>query len=303
MSNLTAVNRYAQLLKEQGHYVITVEGVDWYEYSGFMMPAYLPHRFPEIGDDLAKQVVRISGKPFARWARKYGQVENTAWWWVVRRGKYSMQQCSSKTRNQIRRGYKNFHAKKIEPDEILDHGYNICQKAVQRYKKDIFLPSQQGFERKVQAARRFTDSFEFFGVYQDRQLVGFAENYIQDGGVFWESIWYEPRSLSEYCSYALIDTMLNYYLNERMVDYVMDGCRSIHHKTNIQDFLIRKFGFAKEYALLQIAYSPLMKTAVNLTYPLRSPLSFLGQRSRSSLLDKVNAMLLQEHIRKCCLAK
>lgn len=34
-------NRYAQLLKEQGNYVVSVKGVDWREYSGFIMLAYL----------------------------------------------------------------------------------------------------------------------------------------------------------------------------------------------------------------------------------------------------------------------
>jgi hypothetical protein len=44
----TPDNRYAQFLKEQGGYLVTVEGVDWYGYNRFMIPAYLPHCCPNI---------------------------------------------------------------------------------------------------------------------------------------------------------------------------------------------------------------------------------------------------------------
>ena len=41
-------NEYARFLKEMGNYVITVDGVDWYLYNGFIMPAHLPHCCPPI---------------------------------------------------------------------------------------------------------------------------------------------------------------------------------------------------------------------------------------------------------------
>ena len=40
-------NAYALWLEEQGDYVVTVKGVDWYDYGGFMVPAYLPYRYPK----------------------------------------------------------------------------------------------------------------------------------------------------------------------------------------------------------------------------------------------------------------
>ena len=51
----TRNNTYAQLLEKQSCYVINVDGVDWYHYSGFMMPAYLPHCVPAISEEIARK--------------------------------------------------------------------------------------------------------------------------------------------------------------------------------------------------------------------------------------------------------
>ena len=59
----TKENRYALFLKESNHYVITVNGIDWYDYQGFMVPAYLPHSIPEISRDVANSPLVIVDWP------------------------------------------------------------------------------------------------------------------------------------------------------------------------------------------------------------------------------------------------
>ncbi len=82
-------NRYAQFLKEQDGYLVTVEGVDWYEYSGFMVPAYLPHCCLGITAEIVEEVLRISGRPFVRWDSRFGKVEGSEWWYVLKRGRWA----------------------------------------------------------------------------------------------------------------------------------------------------------------------------------------------------------------------
>ncbi|MDD5458673.1 MAG: hypothetical protein PHF37_04710 [Phycisphaerae bacterium] len=115
-----------------------------------------------------------------------------------------------------------------------------------------------------------------------------------------ESIWYDPSYLRSYSSYVFIQGVLEYYINQRNFKYVLDGSRSIHHKTNVQDFLIDVFGFTKEYANLNIAYSNLFGSIVKMAYPFRNIFEKISNSTNLSLIDNVNAVLKQEYIRRCC---
>jgi len=293
-------NIYAQLLREQGKYVITVEGVDWYEYQGFMVSAYLPHCCPVIRRELADKVLRISGKPFVRWDSGFGQVKNGQWWYVVRKEPWSLEQCSGNTRSKIRRGRKRLFARVITPEEVLKWGYEVCRKAATRYEKSGFVPPRDVYEKKIQAVGHVGGVLEFFGVFFDKQLVGYSENYIQNNAAFWESIWYHPEFLPKYSSYVLLDEMLNYYLNNRKLLYVSDGSRSIYHKTQVQDFLIKVFGFTKVYAVLNVAYSTKFAIGMHMAYPFKRLVWHLCGHYTNSTLHKVGAVLKQEYIKRAC---
>jgi hypothetical protein len=83
---MASKNEYARFLMEAGNYVITVDGIDWYLYNGFIMPAYLPHCCPLITNEIAEKTLNIAGKPFARWDTKFGQTEKGEWWYILKRG-------------------------------------------------------------------------------------------------------------------------------------------------------------------------------------------------------------------------
>ena len=89
-------NKYAQLLKEQGNYVITTDGVDWYDYQGFMIPAYLPHCVPKISKDTARKVLKISARPFVRWDTEFAKTENSQWWYILKRGHWRIEDIKNK---------------------------------------------------------------------------------------------------------------------------------------------------------------------------------------------------------------
>jgi len=293
-------NAFSQLLTEQGRYVIRVDGVDWYNYSGFMVPAYLPHCCPTITQETALNVLRESGRPFVRWDSQFGKAKGGEWWYVIRKGTWSLRQCSANTRSKIRRGCKWLYARPLTVEEVLQTGYDVCIKAEKRHAITGSVLSRELYERKIQAAASVVGTLEFFGVFSGDKLVAYSENYIQNKAAFWESIWYDPEFLPKYSSYVLVDAMLNYYLNERKFVYVSDGSRSIYHRTQVQNFLMTVFGFTKEYAILSVLYAGMFKAVVNMVYPFRYIVWFVSDRCSSDLIDRAGAVLRQEYIRKAC---
>ena len=117
---------------------------------------------------------------------------------------------------------------------------------------------------------------------------------IESNSCNYSTIKFHPKYLRLYSSYALFYTMNYYYLNEMKFRYVNDGARNLVHKTNIQDFLITKFGFRKAYCKLHIQYNLFLKFLVMLIYPLR----FVFYRFNNKFAVKITSLLVQEEIRR-----
>jgi len=294
-------NTYAHLLKEQGNYVITVEDTDWYDYGGFMLPAYLPHCCPEIMPDIAREVVKRSGKAFARWDTKFGQVEDSEWWYVLKRGPWAIEKVRDKKKRwMIRQGKKHFSVRPLTSDEVISKCPKVAQLAAARYKGRTNVESQADLEKRVHAGQTVPGVLEYIGCFNEDTLVSYSENYIQDNAVWLAIIRHDPAFLNEYSSYGLMDGILDYYLNEQKMEYVLDGCRSIHHRTEFQEHLEKVFGFTKGYAILNVEYSKKFRLLVNMTYPFKNVVWFLCNKWVNNFSDNVSAVLRQEYIRRAC---
>jgi len=295
-------NKYAQLLKEQNNYVITVDGVDWYDYGGFMMPAYLSHCCPNITTEIAEKVLRISGRPFVRWDAQFGEVENSEWWYVLKRRPWSIENVKNKKKRwMIRQGKKRFSVRPLTSDEVLEKCPNVAQLATVRYKGRAEIETSEILEERLKAADKVPGVLEYLGCFHhEDQLASFSENYIQNNGVWLANMRHDPGFLSKYSSYGFLDGILDYYLNQKKMDYVLDGCRSIHHRTKFQEHLIKVFGFSKEYASLNLVYSTKFKIAVTMAYPFRKAIWFLCDKWINGFTDNVGAVLKQEYIRRSC---
>jgi hypothetical protein len=294
-------NSYGQFLKEISETVICIDGVDWFEYSGFMMPAYLPHCRPEIIADMAHTVVRLSGRPFARWDAEFGRQIPGDWWYVLKRGKWSIDSIPDKKKRwRIRQGQKNFTVRPLTMEEALRICPSVAQKAAARYTGDFEAETPVTLEKRIGAAKKVPGVLEYVGCFHEDTLVSFSENHIQDNAVFLANIRHDPAFLNKYSSCGLINGILEYYLNEKQFDYVLDGCRSIYHETQFQDHLINIFGFTKEYALLQVAYSGVFGTAVALAYPFRSIVKAIANKTSHAFIGKIHGILTQEYIQRRC---
>ncbi|MGY6629516.1 MAG: hypothetical protein ACXIUL_00775 [Wenzhouxiangella sp.] len=293
-------DRYADMLEACGYIVHRINGLNWFEYNGFLRPACLPHCVPLITDAQAREALRASACPFARWDSNLSNAPGSQWWYVLRRGRYDMAQLSGNTRSKIRRGEKRLSARLVSTDELRKQGYAVCRSAVERYDNDAFLPSEAFFQRKLDAADRFPAHLEFYGVFSGDELVAFSENQLQERAVFWESIWYAPKHLGNYSSYLLTHAMLDHYLNLSKLDYVSDGSRSLYHDTQVQSFFVEKFGFEQCPAKMHLEYRWWLRMLIGVLRAGRPVLRALKSRSEVDLLDKLEGLLKQDEIKRAC---
>ena len=69
--------------------------------------------------------------------------------------------------------------------------------------------------------------------------------------------------------YGLYFERDKYYLEEQNLEFVISGSRTITKHSNIQDFLIEKFGFRKAFCRLYLKYKWWFGIIVKILYPFR----------------------------------
>jgi hypothetical protein len=221
-------------------------------------------------------------------ANNYGE----GWYAVICTVFKDIEELSSKNRSEIRRGLKNCKVKRVEADFIAKNGFNVFTSAFERY-KGVKKPSitEREYEERILKMEDFEDIIHYWGVFYGNQLIAYSENYIYDDiEVNYSTIKFHPVYLKLYPAYALIYAMNKYYLKEQKFKYVNDGFRNILHQTNIQKFLIDKFGFKKAYTNLYIFYKPYFKSLLRILSPFQTILKRIN--------PKIGSLYLQDSIKR-----
>jgi len=274
--------------------MVSHNGIPWIGYQGTLIPDVAPHVPVTLTDEAARELLRRSGAYFLRWVSDFDCREETEFWYVIKVGKVSMEELSANTRSKVRRGLKNCSVEPCSAETIANGGYDVYRKAFARY--DTFLKpvEKEAFARQILrlAAKK---EWEFWCV-RDRSgiLIAYSQNRIENGSCNYATIKFDPDHLKHYPSYALFFVMNSYYLKERGMRYVNDGARSLSHQTDIQMFLISKFGFRKAFCRLNIRYSPKVMAAVRLLYPFRRLIAAF----KHPVAGKLNVLLKHEEIRR-----
>ena len=278
-------------------------GYDCFEYRGFvwrrlhqtLVPLTMPHVDPELTIDQAKQLLSENRALLIRWDSEFDQRSNGEWWHVIKDSPEDLSTLKPNVRYEIRRGLKSYDIWKCERNTILVEGYTVYRLAYERYETFEQMFSEQEFKAAINNLPKETE----FWVAADKatgELVGFSENLIRDGACFYVSMWFTPQSLKGYASCAMFHKMNAYYLNERGCRYVSDGSRSLSHKSNIHEFLQKKFGFRKAFSKVNIVCAPSVQVLVFIAYPFRH----LFKRLDVGVGAKINVLLKLEGIRRAC---
>jgi len=281
-----------------GYESISEAGVIWRRHHGALVPLQMPDVVSDSLDKSGLSSALIRNRcAFARWEESFDQFDGGEWWHVIKDEPESLELRGKKTRNQIRRGAKEFTVEPVAREVILSEGYAVYLAAFQRYDTFEEVLSEPAFREAISS---LPDETEFWSVRDKdtHELVAFSENLVRDGACFYVSMWFQPEAMKRYAGYVLFYEMNRHYLNDRNLRYVSDGARSISHQTNIHDFLMQKFGFRYAYAKLRVVYAPGVGLAVRVLYPFREWFF----RGSSSLSQKLAVLLEQERIRRSFLS-
>jgi hypothetical protein len=259
-----------------------------------LIPDAPPHWNINPDESERKQLLKESGAYLLRYVTNWDTENPKAFWYVIKDHFSSIDEFSGNTRNKIRRGLKNNFVRKAELHEMMVDGFEVYQRAFDRYHKAVKPMKESRFrEQLVQKTNR---GYEFWSVVNrsSGKMVAFAEVQVVDYSGHMKVIKFHPDYLKSYSSYALFYELLEYYLGKKGLRYLSNGTRNISHDTNIQYFLLDKFNFRKAYCRLNISYKPAFGALVYFLYPFRN---FI-RRIPGKLPRNLYTLLLQEKFKR-----
>lgn len=248
------IERYEAFLKETGVNFVRIGDVLFREYNQIIIPLGPIIRNKPQYDIQPKRVFKsLKGKLI--WWSYYDEASPLAnWYGVIKEHHLEITGYpSSNTRNQIRKGLKNFEIRQISAELLIKVGYSIYSSVLTS--KNQSPLSRMDYINNIKSSLGFNDVIQYWGVFKNNQLMGYAVVYCYDNH---EANISEVRIKREYnkqyASYALFHILSYEYLKIRGFNYISDGYKNLLHTSNIQNLLIKKFGFKKVYLQLKIKF-------------------------------------------------
>ena len=270
------IERYREFYEHtnENKNILFYKGILWRIYNRMAVPigpAKLDYTIPKADTNFilrelpAASLVRFTDGLMSK-------KENNSWYVVICDKFIDLGQLNAKNRSEINRGLRNCKVEKVAADIIANQGYDVFISAFERY-KGIKKPriKRAEFKEKILLTKEFTDIIDYWGTFHNNKLIGYCVNYLYDNiEVNYSTVKFNPEFLRLYPSYALFYEMNKYYLKDNFFEYANDGFRSIMHQSNIQQFLIDKFGFKKAYTNLFVIYRPYLRNLIFLTKPIQN---------------------------------
>lgn len=263
----------------------------WKYYNHSIVSTCAPHEEPDIKQIDNGDIWDIDKKAlFVRFTSNFEHTSSQQWWYCIKDTPINLELIGSNQRYKINKGLKYVEIKKIMCLEYAEELFNCFQKATQRYKCYSNRYSKEDFLKDLE-----TDSLEYYGAFfkETGELVAYSKNIVKEDYVDFSVIKFIPQYMKYQISAALIYTMIYDYINIQKKKYVCDGERCIRHKTNIQDYLMRMFGFRKAYCELNLLYRKPVEIIVKLIYPFRR---IFFKFDKFKLVADVSAILKMEEI-------
>ena len=259
----------------------------WRKYNGALIPLQPPNVPVKDNHEVIFSLIKKQNAYFARWVSDFDCKDKKEFWYIVNNKNMYLDDYSSNTRNQIKKGLKNFNIEKISHKLYYQQLYEIYCDVIKNYNSDFLFKDINDFISNI------SDSCEFWGVFYKDKLIGYSQNRVSHNFCDYSTIKISKKYTKMYANYALIYEMNRYYLKDRKINYVSDGARSILHDSKIQEFLVKKFKFRKAYCHLHIIYSTPVRFIIFVLFPFRF---LIFKLNYFSLFKKIIAILKQEEI-------
>ncbi len=284
----TNLDPYIRWLERENVPLFWREGVGWRLYQKVLIPASLKPAPINLCPSGARDLLCESGASLVRWHTR--TFDEPCSYWCILCERYDFEGLGRKARNQIRKANRECAVRRLETEWIAANAYDCYAAAFGRYKHGRPIPRAQfeSFQRSCTGG-----PFNFWGAFVDGRLAGFAKCVVSDDYVALAAFSFDPGYSKSLPSYALLDALLQtYVLQDRKT--LGNGFLSLHHDTNMQDFLL-KFGFRRAYCDLQLAYRPALGLAVKICFPFRW---LIGRLPSRYPVTPIKSLLRQEEVRR-----
>ena len=267
----------------------------WKYYNHAMIPTSAPHEEADISvlkDESFWKEHR--GAYLARWTTDFDCGYETNWWYVIRTSPYDPEEVSSKERKSIRQAIKKCNVKQIKMAENIQPLYDCYLAACEQYENHSHVDTPEQF---ADWCNRSNQTFECWAAsdIETETLIGYMTVGVEEHYVEIQSAKFMPKFFNKQASDALYHNVLDYYLNTLKKEYVCSGSRNINHKTNTQQYKIRRFGYKKAYCVLHIRYNPKIEFVIKVLFPFRKLLKCFD---KINFVHKINGVLLMEEINR-----
>lgn len=263
--------------------LIKQSNIDWKLYHHAVISNLLPHQEPN--PDLLRYLKHWY---FARWTSDFDSSEKTNWWFLIKDGKYDEDSLPRKTRRDLRKASEHLFSKIIPFDAYKEELFNVYLSAVLEYKNSDNSTDKEkvlgGYEKLNREGYIFIGTF----LKASEKMVAFAILKETEGSnkkvALWSITKHNPDFLETGNSLCLCSFVLNYFLNERKCDYIVNSERTIRHKTNRQQYLIEKFDYRKAYCTLHLRIKWWLKVIITLLRPFKG---IMKKNNNSAFINNI----------------
>lgn len=169
--------------------------------------------------------------------------KRTNFWYIIK-DNYCESDYSKNVRKYIAKANLKFEIRRISKKRMIKQGFDIYEKAHLHYKvNDGFQLKKSDFVAEI---NEMNDKYEFWGcIDRDTDIMqAYSICHVHDKMCWFKYSRVNPEFLPKYYPmYGLYDARNRYYLKEQKLKYVLTSARSITEHSELQSFLIEKFGF------------------------------------------------------------
>ena len=206
-------------------------------------------------------VGKAKKKPlYIKWTDQFDCGHETEWWYLVKDDEFDISKLKSKRRYEINKGNKYFDVKQIDPKIFLNDINRIRVALFSQYPEEYRKENNEEKTNNMYRVVQNNDKWITVGAFsrESGQLCGYADINILEGYIDFVRMCVDPSFERDGINFALVNGVLESakpLINKGY--YICDGQRSIRHKTEFQNWLVKYFDFRFAYCRLNIRYSKL----------------------------------------------